>query len=254
MTESKPSLPWPGADDRLVVEAMLVDSMSAHWNECYKFVKGLVQVEAKNIPVDYCEDIAQEAILQISKSLPTFKYQCSLRIWLLAIVNSCIIEAYGKLKQNRQSINLLFYDLDYEGSEEVASPTNTPETVEDESTVHLELYQALAALQEYVSTHAHSTRNGQILDMVLLEGCSLEEAARAVGCSAPVASYVVRSAQRYVRERLGYQVSKLPLTSDLSSAYREQGKTYEQLAEQTFENLKRSAQESYTIAKELGVE
>jgi hypothetical protein len=91
--------------------------------------------------------------------------------------------------------------------------------------------------------------------MVLLESRSLEEAAKAVGCSAPVAGYVVRSAQRYVRERLGNQpLSAPPLASDPSSAYREQGRNYEQLAEQIFENLKRSAQESYTTAKELGVE
>jgi hypothetical protein len=90
--------------------------------------------------------------------------------------------------------------------------------------------------------------------MVLFENRSIEDVAQMVGCSAPVAGYVVRSAQRYVREKLGYQVSKLPPASDLSSAYREQGRTYEQLAEQTFENLKRSAQECYTTAKELGVE
>jgi DNA-directed RNA polymerase specialized sigma24 family protein len=56
-----------------------------------------------------------------------------------------------------------------------------------------------------VSLHANPIRNGQILDMVLFEDRSLEEVAKAVGCSAPVVGYVVRSAQRYVRERLRYQ-------------------------------------------------
>ncbi len=69
--------------------------------------------------------------------------------------------------------------------------------------MHDDLRKALAALQEYVSTHANPIRNGRILDMVMFEGRSLEAAAKAVGCSAPVASYVVRSAQRYVRENLG---------------------------------------------------
>ena len=40
--------------------------------------------------------------------------------------------------------------------------------------------------------------------MVLFESRSLEETARAVGCSAPVVGYIVRSAQRYVREKLGH--------------------------------------------------
>ena len=79
----------------------------------------------------------------------------------------------------------------------------TTKTTEDACIMHDDLRKALAALQEYVSTHANPIRNGRILDMVMFEGRSLEAAAKAVGCSAPVASYVVRSAQRYVRENLG---------------------------------------------------
>ena len=80
---------------------------------------------------------------------------------------------------------------------------DTTKTAEDVCIMNDDLRKALAALQEYVSTHAHPLRNGRILDMVMFEGRSLEAAAKAVGCSAPVASYVVRSAQRYVREKLG---------------------------------------------------
>lgn len=82
---------------------------------------------------------------------------------------------------------------------------DTTKTTEEVCIMRDDLRKALAALQEYVSTHANAIRNQRILDMVLLEGHSLEEAAKAVGCSAPVASYIVRSAQRFVRESLGYQ-------------------------------------------------
>jgi hypothetical protein len=45
MTESKSYLPWPGADDRIVVEEMLRDRSSGQWYECYVFVRKLVHVD-----------------------------------------------------------------------------------------------------------------------------------------------------------------------------------------------------------------
>ena len=93
-------------------------------------------------------------------------------------------------------------DAEHEGD---AFTTNATLTVEEAFIVRDELDKALKALQEYVSTHANPIRNGQILYMVLFEDRSLEEVAKAVGCSAPVAGYVVRTAQRYVRGKLGHQ-------------------------------------------------
>jgi RNA polymerase sigma factor (sigma-70 family) len=205
MTEGKPYHPWPGgADDRTVVEEMLRDPRSGQWFECYEFVKKLVQSQAKNIPQDHWDDIVQETMIRVDKSLLTFKHQCTLRTWLFSIVRSCIIDAYRKLSRTGQFIVPLddpHDDIEQEGDVFTA---HTPGTVEDECITNDVLKEALAALQEYVSTHANSKRNRRILDMVIFEGRSLEEAARAVGCSAPVVGYVVRSAQRYVREKLGY--------------------------------------------------
>jgi RNA polymerase sigma factor (sigma-70 family) len=205
MLESKHYLPWPGADDRIVVEEMLRDSRSEQWYECREFVKKRVQIQATNIPQDQWEDIVQDAMIRIDKSLLTFHYQCILRTWIFVIVHNCIIDAYRKFTHIGQFIAPLHDsrdDVEYEGD---AFTANTPNTVEDECITHDDLNNALTALQEYVFTHANPIRNGRILDMVIFEGRSLKEAAKAVGCPAPVASYVVRSAQRYVRERLRYQ-------------------------------------------------
>ncbi|MDQ6644773.1 MAG: hypothetical protein M3Y76_10010 [Chloroflexota bacterium] len=57
MTEGKTYLPWPGADDRIVVEEMLRDANSGQWYECHEFVKKHVQLQAKNIPKDHWEDL-----------------------------------------------------------------------------------------------------------------------------------------------------------------------------------------------------
>lgn len=72
MIEAKPYLPWPGADDRTVVEEMLRDSISGHWYECRVLVKKIVHAWAKNIPQDHWEDIVQEAMIRLGKSLPSF--------------------------------------------------------------------------------------------------------------------------------------------------------------------------------------
>jgi len=205
MIEAKAYLPWPGADERTVVEEMLRDPISGHWYECRVFVKKRVQIQAKNIPQDHWEDIVQEAMMRLGKSLPTFRYQCALRTWIFAIVHSCIIDAYRRLTHEGLVIVLLGDTHDDGEREGDALLTNSSRTVEDECITRDELRKALVALQEYVSTHIHPTRNARILEMVLLEGHALEAAAAAVGCSAPVAGYVVRSAQRYVREKLGYQ-------------------------------------------------
>jgi RNA polymerase sigma factor (sigma-70 family) len=205
MTEGKPYLPWPGADDRIVVEELLRDPNSGQWYECHEFVKKLVQARAKNIPRDYWDDVVQDAMIRIEKFLPTFKYQCTLRTSLFGIVRSSIIDAYRKFKRVGQFIALPgdpHDDVEQPGD---VSTVHRPATVEDECIIHDELDKAMIALHEYLSTHANSLRNGRILDMVMFEGRSLEEAAKAVGCSAPVAGYIVRSAQRYAREKLGHQ-------------------------------------------------
>jgi RNA polymerase sigma factor (sigma-70 family) len=184
---------------------MLRDSKSGQWYECREFVKKLVQAQAKNIPRDLWEDIVQEAMIRVGKYLRTFRYHCRLRTWLFGIVRSCIIDAHRRFMRPGESMAPLgnpHDDVEHEGD---AFTAVAPGTVEDECIVHDELRKALAALQEYVSTHAHPVRNGRILNMVLLEGRSLEEAAKAVGCSAPVVGYVVRSAQRYVRKRMEYR-------------------------------------------------
>jgi RNA polymerase sigma factor (sigma-70 family) len=205
MTEGKPYLPWPGADDRIVVEEMLRDRSSGQWYECREFVKRLVQGQAKNIPKDHWDDIVQDAMIRLDKSLAIFQYHCAFRTWIFGIVRSCIIDVYRKSRRAGTHMVPLgdpHEDAEHEGD---AFTANATLTVEDAFITRDELDKALLALQEYVSLHANPIRNGQILDMVLFEGRSLEEVAKAVGCSAPVVGYVVRSAQRYVRERLRHQ-------------------------------------------------
>ena len=205
MTEGKPYPSWPGGNDRIVVEEMKRDSMSGQWYECRAFMKRCVEKKAQNIPKDVWDDIVQDAMIRVNRSLVTFNFECSFRTWLFGIARSSIIDAYRKFIRERQHTappEDPYNDAEHEGDAFAASIQGM---LEDEFITRDDLGKALIALQEYVATHANSIRNGQILNIVLLEGHSLEVAARAVGCSAAVAGYVVRSAQSYVRNQLGYQ-------------------------------------------------
>jgi RNA polymerase sigma factor (sigma-70 family) len=197
--------PWPGTDDNIVVQEMLRDHSSGQWHECREYVRKLVHVKAKNIPEDYREDIIQDAMMRIAKSLATFQLQCAFKTWIFGIVHSCIIDAYRKSRRVGQFTTPL-NDIDVEGEHESNMLTmHATISVEDKCILDEQLLRVWEALQEYVSTHANPTRNSRILNMVLFENRTLEETARAVGCSAPVVGYIVRSARRYVREKFGHQ-------------------------------------------------
>ena len=205
MNENKSYPSRSGTDDKIVVAEMLRDGSSGQWYECYVLVMRRVQIKAHNFSNDRRDDIVQEAMIRIHKYLPTFQFQCALKTWIFTIVRSCIIDAYRKSVHVGELI-IPFVDSHDDGELEGGMAiTNEPGTVEDVCIIRDELHKALAALLEYVSLHSNPTRNRKILNMVLFENYSLEETAQAVGCSAPVVGYVVRSAQRYVREKLEFE-------------------------------------------------
>jgi RNA polymerase sigma factor (sigma-70 family) len=205
MTKDKSFPPRPATDDKIVVEEMLRDRTSGQWHECYILVMRRVQVQAHNISDARRDDIVQDAMIRIHKYLPTFQFQCAFKTWVFNIVRSCIIDAYRKSIRTEQNMIPLSDSHDDLELEADRSTINVPGAVEDECITRDELHKAFAALLEYVSLHSNPTRNRKILHMVLFENRSLEETAQAAGCSAPVVGYVVRSAQRYVREKLGFQ-------------------------------------------------
>lgn len=205
MKEDKSHLSRPGVDDEIVVKEMLNDPLSEHWYDCHEFVKKLVHGQAKNISIDSREDIAQDAMMRIHRSLSTFQHQCMFRTWIYGIVRTCVIDAYRKNMRTEPFTTSLSNPLDTSEGDDNFLPAITTETVEEECIIRDDLRNALNALREYVSSHSHPERNAQILELVLYAGFSQEEVAKAVGCSAPVAGYVMREAKKFVRIKLGYQ-------------------------------------------------
>jgi RNA polymerase sigma factor (sigma-70 family) len=197
MTDSR-SYAWPGTDDKTVVEEMIRDYLSEHWHECHEYIKKNIRKQAKNIPQDDWEDLAQNVMLQVHHSLPGFRHDCKLTTWLFQITRNSTIDTHRKLT----NIGRVIASSDPHESvehETDSSPGGIHEKPEDLSILREELSNAIDALKEYVATHANPERNGRILDIVIFEGSSLEKAAQAVGCSAAVAGYIVRQAQRFAR-------------------------------------------------------
>ncbi len=203
MTDDNAGSPWPGMDDRPVVEEMLRDKYSKHWEECRKVVKQRVYVRAKNIPT-HQEEIIQEVMVKIVRYLPGFRFHCRLKTWLSLVIERCIIDVHRTLRNEGQfSVHHsdVLNENDYEGEFHILD-----ETWSAENTFLLseELRDAIAALLEYATLHSTPIRDRFIIRMVIFDGYTHIEAAKAVGCSAPVVGYVVRQAQRYAREKMGH--------------------------------------------------
>jgi RNA polymerase sigma factor (sigma-70 family) len=206
MTEGKSDSYWPAADERLVVEEMMRDRCSKHWEACDKFVKRRVYAKAKNIPNDHLEDICQEVMVKVTKSLPTFNFQCSLKTWLNTIIEHSIIDMHRRLR-NQEPFNApLGGPLNENDREGEIVTESEAGSAEDISMINDDLRNAMAALLEYTKAHANSIRNRRIIQMVIFDEYTLAEAAKVAGCNAPVVGYVVRSAQRYVREKMGQRL------------------------------------------------
>src|SRR5438128_1358746 len=92
MSEDQPYLPRSGADERSIVDEMIHDRHSKHWDKCSEYVKRWVYAKAKNIPKNLQEEIIQEVLYKVTRYLPYFRFQCALKTWLNQIIEHCIID------------------------------------------------------------------------------------------------------------------------------------------------------------------
>lgn len=191
---------WPGPDDKLVVTEMLNNPSSPHWKECSSFFEHLIQVS--NVPEASKDDVVQNAMLSVLKYLPSFRYECRLYIWLARIANSRITDAYRRQKLLNQHISLQNNCSNDEEYENELVNISAPLTTEDECLLYEAIREAFAGMTEYLNAHANPERNRQILQRILLEDYSSQETAEELGVPIPVMRYVVRSVQRYLRERM----------------------------------------------------
>jgi RNA polymerase sigma factor (sigma-70 family) len=202
MIEEKSTIKWPGLDEKAVVEEMLDYSDSRHWGECCDFIRKLINVRYSSHPPDLREEAVQETMYSVRKGLHTFCYKSKLTTWLTSIARNCVVnELRIRNKFSRWEIHLDDPPENY-GTEVDALIKNVPKTPEEDYLTRELLEEVFDALEEYLMIHAKRERNREILELVIREGHSHEETAKMLGVPSPVVGYIVRSAKRYVRNRL----------------------------------------------------
>lgn len=207
MSNGEPYLSWSATDERLVVvvKEMIRDGDSKRWEECINFVKQRVHANARNIPASLQEDIIQEVMFKVTKYLPHFRFQCTLKTWLTPIIKRTIIDSYRKLKNERVN-DSNSSDTNSESDSEGEERSNGEvKSAEDDVIINDEIRGGSAALLEYANKHSNSVRNRHIIRMVIFEERSYDEVAKATGCNTPVVGYVIREAQRYAREKMDHR-------------------------------------------------
>src|SRR6266487_32437 len=205
MTKGKPNFPSPGVDERLVAEEMLRDRHSKLWEDCGEFVTRRVYAKAKNIS-NHQEEIIQEVMYKVTKYLPYFQFKCALKTWLYTIIEHCVIDMHRR-PQNQERFNVPSSDpLNESDREDRCFKASKAKSAEDVYMTNDELRNAMVALLEYANAHSNPIRNRLIIRMIIFEGHTHFETAKAAGCNAPVVGFVVREAQRYAREKMGHEL------------------------------------------------
>lgn len=202
----QPYLPYPGIDERVIVEEMLRDQNTEHWEACAEFVRRSAVAKAKNLPANLIDDMIQEIMFKIMKYLPYFRFHCAFKTWVNQVVQHHIIDEYRKLRNESPRILIkepvVMNQLDESEDEEAESNVGEVVSAEDTFEVHEKIRIGMAALLEYANTTFNPARNRLIIQLVVFEGKTYEEAATAAGCNSPVVGHIIRGAQRFAREQM----------------------------------------------------
>jgi RNA polymerase sigma factor (sigma-70 family) len=168
-------------------------------------MKWLVIKEASKystpITADLVDEIRQNAMLSVVVNLPHFRFESKLTTWLMPIARTRTIDALRVHTRNIRENTPLNTLIEGEESEEVTYEIEMPGILEEVCITGEELRAVLAEIFVYVNSHAKPERNRKIAEMVLLAGHTLEEAAREVGVSSAVASYVIRTLRQHLQEK-----------------------------------------------------
>lgn len=202
MAEGKPGNQWSELNDDAVIDEMLQDAGSEYWSLCSEYVRYFIGKKFPNLFRQLKDEVVQETVLSIYKSLSAFRRESKFTTWVASIAYNRAIDALRRQADIQQWEIGSEDPLEHPEDEAELSDARVSKTPEEIALLSEKIQETLAAIEAFIQQHAKSRRNRQILQHVLLDGYSHEETARMLRVPAPVIGYVVRSAREYLRREL----------------------------------------------------
>ncbi len=202
MGEKKESNRWAELNQAVALAALREQGDSKYWVTCYEFVQLLVNTHFSTFRPQIKEEVVQDILLLVHQHLATFRGESLFTTWLAQIVRNRAIDLLRRQKRPEE-VEVHMEELPETHEEDGGCPyAGVAKTPEEIALTQEQLQEALEALEEYVQTHAKAERNGQIVYLVLYYGYKQKQVALMLGVPEPVVGYIVRSARKYIQQKL----------------------------------------------------
>jgi RNA polymerase sigma-70 factor, ECF subfamily len=186
------------SSDEEIVRQVLGGNVNAFESVILRHRVLVLTIVKKHVPEDAIEETAQEAFVRAYQALPTFKGTGAFSQWLSSIVVRTCYDYWRKAYRSREIPISALTERHSEWLEEVIS--QRPEEAPDEREPQMEAREILSwALGKL------SAGDRMVLELVYLEGHSVQEAAKLLGWSKT--NVKVRSFR--ARVKLGKLLSKV---------------------------------------------
>jgi RNA polymerase sigma-70 factor (ECF subfamily) len=164
------------SSDEEIVRQVLGGNVNAFESVILRHRVLVLTIVKKHVPEDAVEETAQEAFVRAYQSLPTFKGTGAFSQWLSSIVVRTCYDYWRKAYRSREIPMSALNEKHAQWLEEVIS--QMPEEAPDEREPKMEAREILNwALGKL------SAGDRMVLELVYLEGCSVQEAAELLGWS-----------------------------------------------------------------------
>ena len=164
------------SSDEEIVRQVLGGNVNAFESVILRHRVLVLRIVKKHVPEGAVEETAQEAFVRAYQALPTFKGTGAFSQWLSSIVVRTCYDYWRKAYRSREIPISALTERHSEWLEEVVS--QRPEEAPDERESHIEAREILSwALGKL------SAGDRMVLELIYLEGCSVQEAAELLGWS-----------------------------------------------------------------------
>ncbi len=164
------------SSDEEIVRQVLGGNVNAFESVILRHRVLVLTLVKKHVPENAVEETAQEAFVRAYQSLPTFKGTGAFSQWLSSIVVRTCYDYWRKAYRSREVPMSALNEKHAQWLEEVISqmPEETPDEREPQMEAREILNWALGKL---------SAGDRMVLELVYLEGCSVQETAELLGWS-----------------------------------------------------------------------